>query len=284
MKYDLTSFLGIALILNSPVACMAKSKTKAPAVAGTAKCKAKTASGLGYTILAAGTGAVPTDADEVQVKYRGTLAADGKEFDASESADFPVGGLIAGFTEGLKLMHQGGKFRFCIPAALGYGDRATGDIPAGSDLIFDVTLIAVKPSQTLAAPRPAIVAAADRVCATKTASGLGYKIITPGAGTKPVDGSVALVKYNGYLARDGVSFDASDASPLPVNGVVPGFSEGLKLMPKGASYKLCIPAALGYGARGVGPIPANSDLVFDVTMIDFKSEAEIQAMRGGANQ
>ncbi len=282
MKNNLTSVLGVALILNSPIACMAKSKTKAPVASAGASCKAKTASGLGYTIIAAGAGAMPTDADEVSVKYRGTLAAGGKEFDASDSATFPVGGLIAGFTEGLKLMHVGGKARFCIPAALGYGDRATGDISAGSDLIFDVTLLAVKPSQTVTAPKPATVAAADRVCTLRTLSGLGYRIVAAGTGAKPVDGSVALVKYNGYLAKDGVSFDASNAAPLPINGVVPGFSEGLKLMPKGAAYKLCIPAALGYGARGIGPIPPNSDLVFDVAMIDFKSEAEIEAMRAGA--
>jgi FKBP-type peptidyl-prolyl cis-trans isomerase FkpA len=282
MKLTLTSGLALALLLNSPVACMAKGKAKGP-VGSAAQCKQRTASGLGYTQISGGEGAVPGDSDEVKVKYRGTLAANGKEFDASDSADFPVNGLIAGFTEGLKLMRSGAKFRFCIPAALGYGNRATGDIPAGSDLIFDVTLLGVKPSLMPSVPHPATVAAADRICPSRTASGLGYKIVSPGAGLKPVDGSVALVKYNGYLASDGVSFDASDAAPLPINGVVPGFSEGLKLMPKGSSYKLCIPAALGYGARGVGPIPANSDLVFDVTMIDFKSEAEIQAMRGGAN-
>ena len=50
-------------------------------------------------------------------------------------------------------------------------------------------------------------------------------------------------------------------------------------MQKGSTYKLCIPAALGYGAQSTGPIPANADLVFSVDLIDFKSMAEIQAMQ-----
>jgi FKBP-type peptidyl-prolyl cis-trans isomerase FkpA len=277
MKSTLLSTAALAVILSSLTACNGKNTRSAVPDATT--CTSRTASGLGYTEITGGQGAMPGDTDDVQVKYRGTLAANGKEFDASESADFPVGRLISGFTEGLKLMHQGAHYRFCIPAKLGYGDQASGSIPAGSDLIFDVTLLGVKPSSTPTAPHPATVALADRVCSARTPSGLGYKIIAAGAGPKPVDGSVALVAYNGYLAKDGVSFDANNGTPLPVSEVVPGFSEGLKMMPKGARYKLCIPSALGYGAKGAGPIPPNADLVFDLTMMDFKSDAEIQAMR-----
>jgi FKBP-type peptidyl-prolyl cis-trans isomerase len=282
MKPTLLSAAALAVILSSLSACNGKDAAIAAGDATT--CKSRTASGLGYTEIAGGEGAMPGDNDEVKVKYRGTLAVGGKEFDASENADFPVGRLIAGFTEGLKLMHQGARYRFCIPAKLGYGDQASGSIPAGSDLIFDVTLLGVKPSLTPAAPHPATVAVADRVCSARTPSGLGYKIVDAGAGPKPVGTSVALVAYNGYLAKDGVSFDASNGTPLPVSEVVPGFSEGLKMMPKGARYKICIPSALGYGAKGAGPIPPNADLVFDLTMIDFKSDAEIQAMRAAGRR
>ena len=71
---------------------------------------------------------------------------------------------------------------------------------------------------------------------------------------------------------------------MPVAGVIPGFSEGLKMMPLGATYRFCIPAALGYGAKPAGQIPANSDLVFQVELLDAKTEAEVEAMRrqGGA--
>lgn len=116
-------------------------------------------------------------------------------------------------------------------------------------------------------------------CATQTASGLGYSVVKAGSGAKPTDSDVVLVNYKGTLAADGKEFDANQRTPFPVSQVVPGFSEGLKLMQKGGSYKLCIPAALGYGAAATGPIPANADLVFTVDLLDYKGMAEIQAMQ-----
>jgi FKBP-type peptidyl-prolyl cis-trans isomerase FkpA len=116
-------------------------------------------------------------------------------------------------------------------------------------------------------------------CKTVTASGLGISIVKAGKGAKPTDTDVVLVNYKGRLASDGKEFDAGQRVPFPVAGLVPGFTEGLKQMQKDGSYKLCIPAALGYGAQANERIPANSDLVFDVDLVDFKSMAEIQAMQ-----
>jgi FKBP-type peptidyl-prolyl cis-trans isomerase FkpA len=111
-----------------------------------------------------------------------------------------------------------------------------------------------------------------------TASGLQYQVIKKGeAGATPTDADVALINYKGTL-RDGKVFDQAQRAPFPVTGVVPGFSEALKLMPRGSSYRFWIPPALGYGAQAQGDaIPANSLLVFDVEMIDFKNQAELQA-------
>jgi FKBP-type peptidyl-prolyl cis-trans isomerase FkpA len=116
-------------------------------------------------------------------------------------------------------------------------------------------------------------------CKTVTASGLGISTVKAGKGAKPTDTDVVLVNYKGRLASNGKEFDAGQRVPFPVSGLVPGFTEGLKQMQKDGSYKLCIPAALGYGAQANERIPANSDLVFDVDLIDFRSMAEIQAMQ-----
>ncbi len=116
-------------------------------------------------------------------------------------------------------------------------------------------------------------------CKTVTATGLGISTVKEGKGAKPTDTDVVLVNYKGRLASDGKEFDAGQRVPFPVSGLVPGFTEGLKQMQKDGSYKLCIPAALGYGAQANERIPANSDLVFDVDLIDFKSMAEIEAMQ-----
>lgn len=269
------AFPRVAMLLAS----LALGALMPPAFAGAAEpavpaggCKLKTASGLGYQILRAGTGAMPVDTDTVAVKYKGLLAADGKLFDESERADFGVGDVIPGFAEGLKLMTVGGRARLCIPAALGYGARATGSIPAGSDLVFEVDLLDIRKP-----PGPLDVA--DRTCTSKTASGLGYTVVQAGAGGRPTDGDVALIDYKGYLAATGQPFDSANAAALPVNGVIRGFAEGLKLMERGGSYKLCIPSELAYGKIATGSIPPDSALIFLTDLIDFKSFAEIQAMQ-----
>jgi len=109
-----------------------------------------------------------------------------------------------------------------------------------------------------------------------TASGLKYKVLKPGVGPNPTDTDVALVNYEGHL-RSGQIFDKSQQpTPMPIRGVVPGFSEGLKLMNKGAKYRFWLPAKLAYGEKGSGPIPPNSPLVFDVELIEFLPQAVIE--------
>ncbi|MCK9409960.1 MAG: FKBP-type peptidyl-prolyl cis-trans isomerase [Bacteroidetes bacterium] len=105
-----------------------------------------TASGLQYKVIKAGSGKKPKASNEVKVHYRGTLV-NGTEFDNSfkrgEAVTFPVGGVIPGWTEALQLMPVGSKWEVYIPAQLGYGNNATGPIPPGSTLIFEVELLAI---------------------------------------------------------------------------------------------------------------------------------------------
>lgn len=112
-----------------------------------------TESGLQYQVLQAGEGDKPTAEDSVTVHYKGTLT-DGTPFDSSydrgEPATFPLGGVIAGWTEGVQLMSPGAKFKFTIPAELAYGERATGNIPAHSTLVFEVELIEVAKAEAAA--------------------------------------------------------------------------------------------------------------------------------------
>lgn len=104
-----------------------------------------TASGLQYEVLNAGSGAKPGRADKVRTHYHGTLI-DGTVFDSSynrgQPAEFPVSGVIAGWTEALQLMPVGAKYRLYIPHNLAYGERgAGGAIKPYSALIFDVELL-----------------------------------------------------------------------------------------------------------------------------------------------
>lgn len=124
-----------------------------------------------------------------------------------------------------------------------------------------------------------LAANADEDGVVTTASGLQYKVINPGEGPSPTATDTALVKYEGRL-RDGTVFDANEQAPMPVGGVVPGFSEALQLMQKGGDYRIWIPSDLAYGEASPGEqIPPNSLLIFDVTLLDFISAAQMEELR-----
>jgi len=106
-----------------------------------------TTSGLQYQVITPGNGPKPGPSSSVKVHYKGTLL-DGTQFDSSydrgEPTPLTVGNVIPGWTEGLQLMQTGAKYKFFVPYALAYGERAAGpQIPAYSDLIFEIELISV---------------------------------------------------------------------------------------------------------------------------------------------
>lgn len=137
-------------------------------------------------------------------------------------------------------------------------------------------------SEIIALPLNPTLPAGQRLCAAKTASGLGYTVLRPATGAKPAAADFVLVNYIGYLAATGAVFDQGMQAAFQVNGVIPGFSEGLQTVAKTGIARFCVPAAMGYGAESSGPIPANSDLVFQVELLDYKTAAEVEAMRNGA--
>jgi FKBP-type peptidyl-prolyl cis-trans isomerase FkpA/FKBP-type peptidyl-prolyl cis-trans isomerase FklB len=106
-----------------------------------------------------------------------------------------------------------------------------------------------------------------------TDSGLQYKVLTMGDGAKPVATDTVKVHYSGKLL-DGTEFDSSYARNEPIsfalNRVIPGWTEGVQLMPIGSKFVFYIAPELGYGEGGGGPIPPNSTLVFEVELLDIE--------------
>lgn len=114
----------------------------------------------------------------------------------------------------------------------------------------------------------------------KTSTGLLYKVDKEGTGNAPTDSDTVVVNYKGTLV-DGKEFDNSYSRNEPLSfrldGVIPGWTEGLKHIKKGGKITLVIPPDLAYGKSGVPGIPANSTLVFDVELLDIKPAQKEEA-------
>ena len=198
------------------------------------------------------------------VHYTG-WTTDGKMFDSSvargQRATFPLNRVIAGWTEGVQLMVAGETRRFWIPEKLAYQGKRD---PKGM-LVFDVELFEiVSPPQ---APSDVKAPPAD---AKKTPSGLAYKVIQPGKGTRrPSASNEVTVHYTGWTT-DGKMFDSSvtrgEPATFPLNGVIPGWTEGVQLMVEGEKTRFWIPENLAYK----GQQPPFGMLVFDVELIRIR--------------
>lgn len=112
-----------------------------------------------------------------------------------------------------------------------------------------------------------------------TASGLQYEVLQPGNGAKPKASDTVRVNYRGTLL-DGTVFDDSSQhggpATIPLAQVVPGWQEGIALMPVGSKYRFWIPSKLGYGESGTpgGPIPPNATLVFEVELLGIGGQGK----------
>jgi peptidylprolyl isomerase len=236
-----------------------------------------TESGLQYEVIEPGEGPAPEPGDVVSIHYSATLE-DGTEIDDTyergEPATFVLGEgiVIAGWDEGVALMHEGEKAKLVIPPELAFGDQggAAGLIPPNSTLIFEVELVSI---QAGAPDVPTTVEEADYVT---TESGLKYHDFVVGEGPSPETGQTVTVHYTGWL-EDGTKFDSSLDRGQPftftigMRQVIAGWDEGVATMKVGGKRQLVIPSELGYGEQGAGAvIPPNATLIFEVELLDVQ--------------
>lgn len=187
-----------------------------------------TDSGLASKILKAADGDnKPTAEDTVKVHYTG-WTKDGKMFDSSvtrgEPTQFPLNGVIAGWTEGVQLMNVGEKRRFWIPAELAYGENPAGGRPGGM-LVFDIELLEIIKPATV--PEDA----------KKSESGIAYEIITAGEGdATPEATDIATFHFTGKTMQGQAVQDTKrqpTAPVAPLDQLPPEFAEILGDMKAG---------------------------------------------------
>lgn len=201
-----------------------------------------------------------------------------------------AGDLYEGFT----MMHKGDSMSMIMPAdsvfLKMFNSRIVPDFVDSASIIrWEVKLVDIMTEEEVNARIQAAMdekfAAADETLraylaennieATPTESGLIYVCTQPGNGAKPEAGKKVKVHYTGTLL-DGTKFDSSvDRGepiefPLGMGYVIPGWDEGVAMMSKGEKGILYVPAKLAYGERQAGPIPAFSNLIFEVELVDFE--------------
>jgi FKBP-type peptidyl-prolyl cis-trans isomerase len=228
----------------------------------------KTASGLAYKVLTDEAGdEKPFEWDTVEVHYTG-WTTDGKMFDSSvkrgQPTKFPLNGVIAGWTEGVQLMSKGDKVRFWIPEELAYKGRPGA--PQGM-LVFDVELLSITRG-TKPPPAPDDVGEVPGD-ATKTKSGLAYKVLKAGDGkTKPNAWDTVEIHFTAWTPEGKMiqsSRSRGQPAKFPLDRGMPGWTEGVGLMTKGGESRFWIPEALAPGGPPAGP---KGFIVFDIELVD----------------
>lgn len=266
-----TTTLALALLLATSLASAATAPAKAEPpptptdLTAPASDAVKSATGLATKQLAAGTGtAKPTDADYVKIRFA-MWTSDGKLVDfitPQNVAIVAVPKLMPGVREAMVNMVEGERVRAWIPESLG---TVRGE-PKGGLVIADLELVSIVPT-----PKTPEDLAAPPADATRTRSGLAYKVLRPGTGTKhPRSNGYVRVHYTGWTT-DGKMFDSSvlrgNPAEFGLDGVIAGWREGLQLMTEGEVTRFWIPSKLAYGREAGKP---QGTLVFDIELIDVE--------------
>lgn len=224
----------------------------------------KTASGLATKVLKAGNGKDHPGKDEVVVVDYAGWTADGKMFDSSAAHGNPstlvVNHILPGFGEGVQLMVVGETRRLWVPQLLAF--KGQKGKPGGM-VVFDVTLIDMPTRAPVDVKWPPDDA-------KRTVSGLSYKVLQPGTGKRhPNKADEVTVQYTGWTT-DGKRFDSSvvrgQPATLPMDRVIPGWTEGLQLMVEGEKTRFWIPERLAYQGRQA----PYGMLVFDIDLIRIR--------------
>lgn len=228
--------------------------------------------GVRYKVNVDGTGIKPLGAsDSVTVNYTLRLLPSEAEVEKSSApVRFLLGDLIAGWQIGLPLIKQGSKANFYVPSGWAYGSTQKNNIPPNSNLIFEVELLKVFPQlrkDTLAIND--YLVAKDVQNVLKGPEGLKYVITSLGTGAIPSATSTVSFTYTGKILSitNATIFDrSSNPVTYALSGLIRGLKLGLPLVPVGTKATFYIPSTLGYGLRGSGSIPGNTNLIFEIEL------------------
>ena len=226
----------------------------------------------------------PTQNNILVVDYVGKLFSNGAQFDAGNNFTFTMtttdaGGtdVIEGWKFALSLMTPGMKATVYIPSGMAYGPSGKGSIPKNAILVFDLYLKVVDTTDEeprLTNDKGAINAALEGVAnVTTLPSGVAYITQQIGTGLTPTLYDQVRIKYTGTLLNGTVFAQSIEQGPVNIfSSMVAnyphGLAQGLQRMQQGGKAKIYVPSTLGYGTLSSGTIPANSNLIFEVELLE----------------
>jgi len=241
--------------------------------------------------LEKGKGRCPVKGEKVELDFSATLLdgqSVGSTFDSPEKFSFVLGegNTIQGWEEVVPKMHLGERVMAIIPFDLAYGERAVGSIPAYSNLVYDIKLLKITTAAELKAENEKAMQALkadsekaffDYLKANNitdyTASGLFFNKSVTTEGAQPQEGQIARIKFAAsYL--DGTPLGDSEQLGdhydvvIGEGKVLKGLEEAVTMMRVGEKARFVLPYTLAYGTNAFGSIPAYSNLVFDVELLD----------------
>ena len=220
----------------------------------------------------------PKTGEKVKLNILGKLTNDSVFVNTTETGSpikIAVGdSKIKGLDEALSYMHLGDKAILTIPPALAFGDKPITKVPANSTIILTIEIVQILPTAV-----PYETKGKDTVALK---SGLKYIVVSKGKGVKVDSGMIVSIHYTGYF-EDGKKFESSVEQGDPIEGlpigegkVIKGWDEGITHLRVGDKARLLIPYSLGYGEAAHGPIPAKSNLIFDVEIIKAEKPVKLE--------
>lgn len=206
----------------------------------------------------------------------GLCAAQGGDFSSNKEVSYAIGVLLARSLEESGISVDFSSFSDGLKKALITKDAGISQEDAEELVRSALAVILDKQKiENLEASNQFLTENSKKKGVRTTKSGLQYEILQKGKGATPQKDSVVVVHYTGSLI-DGTVFDSSrerdEPASIPLEQVIPGWTEGIQLMQVGGRSRFFIPPNLAYGENAPGDIPPNSVLVFDVELLEIETE------------
>jgi FKBP-type peptidyl-prolyl cis-trans isomerase len=247
----------------------------------------KDATGIRLVITTPGTGMIPPNSgNNLKVAYTGRLFSNGVEFDSNDEYFLKLSdNVISGWKVALAMLTEGAEAKVYIPSVWAYGPSGSGGIPGNATLVFDINLIDVVPTTDQNNKLTADIGVIDahllsnEIDAEIHDSGIRYVITQQGAGFTPTLYQQVRVQVKGKLLTDGSLFmdrvfePVQDFSSRVANFSPPhGILLGLQLLSEGGKATVYVPSTLAYGGVAGTGLPANSNVIFELELLDVINE------------